>query len=135
LISFDVITILIFGFDILICLNCGYLYRGMIIMDLKRITSYYLRYFVIIDVISLLVIVICPISGYYYLNFSKLWLICKVSRLFQIDNFYLRKLNIHKRWKALYVIFKLIVIIFLLSHTVGLIFYAIDHYLCTNGIY
>jgi hypothetical protein len=104
-------------------------------MDYKRITSYYMRRFAIIDIISVFIIIICPASGSYSLNFAKLWLILKVGRLFQIDDYYLRKLNIHRKSKAIYVIFKLMVIIFLLSHMIGLIFYAIDNYLCSSGIY
>lgn len=134
-IAFNVITILVLACDIFVCLNCGYLYRGMIVMDPRRITSYYMRNYGIIDFVSLLIVIICPASNYFYLNFAKLWLILKVGRLFQIDDFYLRKLNIHRKLKAVYVIFKLMVIIFLLSHTVGLIFYAIDYHLCASGRY
>jgi hypothetical protein len=94
-----------------------------------------MRTYAVIDIISLLIIIICPVSRSFSLNFAKLWLILKVGRLFQIDDFYLRKLNIHRKSKAVYVIFKLMVIIFLLSHLVGLIFYAIDNYLCSSGMY
>lgn len=135
LIAVNVIAILIFFIDIFVVLNCGYLYRGMIIMDSKRIASHFTRYYAIIDVVSLIIVILCPATKYYYLNFAKLWLIFKVGRLFQIDDFYLRKLNIHRKSKAIYVIFKLMVIIFLLSHMVGLIFYAMDAYLCNSGIY
>ena len=135
LIVVNAFAIIIFFIDIFVMLNCGYLYRGMIIMDSRRISSHYMRYFAIIDFVSLIVVILCPATKYYYLNFAKLWLILKVSRLFQIDDFYLRKLNIHRKSKAIYVIFKLMVIIFLLSHMVGLIFYAMDAYLCNSGYY
>lgn len=126
----DVFTIAIFFIDIVICLNCGYLYRGMIIMDHKRITSNYLRKHALIDIISLIIVIICPTIKNYKLNYLKFWLLLKVIRLFQMDDFYLRKLNIYRKSKAIYVVFKLMVIIYLLSHMVGLIFYAIDNYLC-----
>ena len=133
--AIDVITTLILIIDILICLNCGYLYRGMIIMDYKRITSRYFRTFAVIDIVSVIIVIACPITRSYYINYMKLWLILKVTRLFEIDDFYLRKLNIHRKSKAFYVIFKLMIIIFLLSHLVGLIFYAIDNHLCSSGYY
>lgn len=104
-------------------------------MDYKRITSRYMRTFAVIDLVSLVIVIACPVTRSYYLNFAKLWLVLKVTRLFQIDDFYLRRLNIHRRSKAVYVIFKLMVIIFLLSHLVGLIFYAMDDYLCSSGYY
>lgn len=135
LITINVLSVLILIIDLFVCLNCGYLYRGMVIMDYKRITSHFMRTYAVIDIISILIVILCPVTGYYYLNFAKLWLILKVSRLFQIDDFYLRKLNIHRKSKAIYVIFKLMVIIFLLSHLVGLIFYAMDDYLCSSGYY
>lgn len=132
MIVLDVLTILILIVDVFVCLNCGYLYRGMIVMDYKRIRSHYMRNHIIVDTISIIIVIICPISRYYYLNYAKLWLILKVVRLFEIDDYYLRRLNIHRKSKAIYVIFKLMVIIYLLSHVVGLIFYAIDNYLCTT---
>lgn len=135
LITVNVLSVLILIIDLFVCLNCGYLYRGMIIMDYKRITSHFMRTSAVIDLVSILIVILCPITRYYYLNFAKLWLILKVGRLFQIDDFYLRKLNIHRKSKAIYVIFKLMVIIFLLSHMVGLIFYAMDNYLCSSGHY
>lgn len=134
-ITMDVLTGVIFILDIGVCFNCGYLYRGMVIMDRKRITSHYTRTYLIFDIVSVLVVFACPISSYYSLNYSKFWLLLKIGRLFQIDDFYLRKLNIHRRSKAAYVIFKLMVIIFLLSHLIGLIFYVIDRYLCASGQY
>lgn len=124
--AFTVITVIILFIDIFVCLNCGYLYRGMIVMDRKRIGSHYARTFSVIDVVSVIVTIFCPLCSSYKPNFAKLWLILKVGRLFQIDDFYLRKLNIYRKSKAVYVIFKLMVIIFLLSHLVGLIFYAMD---------
>jgi hypothetical protein len=39
LLTMDAITITIFALDILVCFNCGNLYRGMIIMDKNRITK------------------------------------------------------------------------------------------------
>lgn len=81
-IALDVITILILIVDVFVCLNCGYLYRGMIVMDYKRITSNYMRNHFIIDIVSIIIVVVCPISRYFYLNYAKLWLILKVKRLF-----------------------------------------------------
>lgn len=131
----DVLTGLVLLFDIFVGLNSGYLYRGMIVMDRKRVTSRYITTYLFIDIVSVLVVFICPITKSFYLNYSKLWLILKIGRLFQIDDFYLRKLNIYRRSKAVYVVFKLMVIIFILSHVVGLIFYAIDFQLCSSGHY
>ena len=134
-IIFDTLAVLTLTLDILVCFNCGYLYRGMIVMDRRRIISHYMRRMFLIDLLTVLILIICPSSGYFYLNFAKLILIFKVIRLFQIDDYYLRRLNLHRKSKAVYVIFKLMVIIFLLSHAVGLIFYAMDAYFLYTGYY
>jgi hypothetical protein len=81
------------------------------------------------------VLIVCPLTGIYELNYAKLWLINKLGRLSQIDNYFLRKFNIYRRTKTTYVILKLAVIIFLLSHVVGLIFYLIDYNLCVTNKY
>jgi hypothetical protein len=135
LIATNIIAILILLADMLLQLNCGYLYRGMIVMDDRRIVTSYMRGFAVPDLISVLILIICPFISAYECNFAKLWFILKVCRLFQIDNYYLRKLNIYRTIKAIYVIFKVIVIIFLLSHAIGLIFYAIDLHLYNINAY
>lgn len=104
-------------------------------MDRKRIASKYARGSFVPDMIAILIVWACPISTYYYLNFSKLFLILKLSRLSEIDDYYIRRLNIHRKSKAAYVIFKLTFIIFLLSHLISLGFYALDYELCASGKY
>ena len=47
----------------------------------------------------------------------------------------MRRLYLNRVLKTIYVVFKLTVIIFILSHIVGLIFYAMDHYFLTTGFY
>ena len=103
--------------------------------DRPRIFSNYVRSFFLIDFLTVIILFLCPITKYFYLNYAKLILLSKVIRLFQIDDFYLRRLNLHRKSKALYVIFKLMIIIFLLSHLVGLIFYAMDSYFYVTGYY
>lgn len=107
----------------------------MIILDEKRVTARYLAYGFFLDIIALIIVIICPATGVFTLNYLKFWLLFKLIRLSEIDDFYLRRFNINRVGKALYVIFKMIVIIFLLSHLVGLIFYAMDYYYLTSGIY
>ena len=134
-IIWDSLTVIIFLLDIFLCLNCGYLYRGMIITDRKRIVARYLRRSFIIDFISFLIILICPLSQTLWTNWFKLWLGLKLIRISEIDDFYMRRFNIHRKSKAVYVIFKQVVLIFVLSHIVGLIFYAMDYYYLTSGYY
>lgn len=133
--TIDAIAVLVLIGDILVCLNCGYLYRGMIVMSRPRIVNHYLRRLFLLDLTFVIIVVLCPASGNYYLNFAKLLIFTKVFRLFEIDDFYLRSLNLRRKSKAVYVIFKLIVIIFALSHLIGLIFFAMDEHFLNSGYY
>ena len=131
----DAFTVLIFILDIPISLNSGFLNRGLIVTDRKRIVARYLRQGLIIDVVTVLILIISPASGALWTNWLKLWLILKLIRLSEIDDFYMRKFNIYRKSKAVYVIFKQIILIFVLSHVVGLIFYAMDYQFYITGYY
>jgi hypothetical protein len=115
-------------------LNSGYLFRGMIIQERERVIGRYLHNYFLIDFITVLIYIVVYSSGNYYLNYFKLWIILKFIRISQIDDYYERRLNIHRLRKTIYVIFKQIVIIFLLSHIIGLIFYAMDAAILASGI-
>ena len=131
----DALTVFIFILDIPMSLNCGYLFRGMIVRERKRIVARYLRKSFIIDIVWIIIIMICPLSEVIWLNWFKLWIVFKLMRLWEIDAYYMRKLNIYRVAKAFYVIFKMIILIFILSHIVGLWFYAMDYYFLSSGYY
>ena len=59
----------------------------------------------------------------------------KFLRLFEIDDYFLRRFNVKRIKKTLYVIFKLSVLVAVISHAFGVIFYIIDLYIYNNGIY
>ncbi len=122
-------------FDIVVQLNCGFLYRGMIILDRKRIVSSYLRTYFIWDFMEIMVFLIAYIGQLYEFNYLKLILFIKIFRISDCDDCYVRKLNIHRGLKTIYVIFKLVVIILVLSHVVGFIFFAMDNYFIHYGYY
>ena len=107
----------------------------MIVTDRKRIVARYLRQGLIIDVVTVLILIVSPASGALWTNWLKLWLILKLIRLSEIDDFYMRKFNIYRKSKTVYVIFKQIMLIFVLSHIVGLIFYAMDYQFLASGYY
>jgi hypothetical protein len=44
----------------------------------------------------------------------------------------MRRLNVKRIKKTIYTIFKLVIIILVLSHAIGVIFYAIDYYIMIN---
>ena len=107
----------------------------MIIFDRKRIVARYLKRSFIVDFLSFLIVLISPLSEALWTNWLKLFLALKLIRISEIDDFYMRRFNIHRKSKAVYVIFKQVILIFILSHIVGLIFYAMDYYYLTTGYY
>lgn len=54
-------------------------------------------------------------------------IVIKFLRIFEIDRLFMRGLSTTLNKKAVYVIGKQLVIIFLISHTLGIIFYAMDY--------
>jgi hypothetical protein len=64
----------------------------------------------------------------------KIIVVIKLFRMFDMDGFYMRKLGTKPNWKVMYVIAKQMITIFVLSHTVGLIFYVIDYALVNDPI-
>lgn len=108
-------------------LNAGFLYRGMIIMEKERAVSRYIRYFFIIDIVLVVILIISMVSDDFYVNFLKIIIVLKFIRMFEIDGLFMRKLSTSANYKALYVIFKQLVTIFVIAHTLGTIFYAIDY--------
>lgn len=126
-IFFNVLFMLIFVGDVFVQLNCGFLNRGMMVMDKERAVGRYLRYFLLIDTLLILVLLLSMATGKYWLNYGKLLILLKLIRMFEIDALYLRRLGVHRLRKTLYVIGKQVITIFNLSHACGLVFYLIDY--------
>ena len=72
------------------------------------------------------ILLIALVSRAFEINYLKILVFYKFVRMFQIDTIFLRKLSVHRNNKALYIICKQIITIFILSHIIGLIFYLID---------
>jgi hypothetical protein len=53
--------------------------------------------------------------------------VIKFLRVFDLDRFFMRALSTTLNKKAVYVIGKQLVTIFLIAHTFGIIFYAMDY--------
>jgi hypothetical protein len=116
-------------------LNKGYFTEGVLVMDRKRILTNYLKNHFLIDIPTILILFLCVVTQAYSLNYAKLYMILKLYSLNCIDRIYQRKLQTKRLRKTIYIIARLLVIVMLLSHIMGLIFYALDNYLYTNGIY
>lgn len=132
---FDYLTVVILCVDVYLMLNKGYFTEGILIMDRKRILTNFLKRHFIIDIPSIFIVFLCIVTQNYWINYAKIYLVLKLYTLNQIDKIYQRKLQTKRLRKTIYVIARLLLIVLLLSHVMGLIFYAIDYYILTNGIF
>ena len=89
----------------------------------------------LIDLIYVLLIILCLITKSFYLNNSKYLCLTKVVRLWAIDDYFMRRFNVKRIKKTLYTIFKLCIIIVILAHAIGVLFYVLDYYIYTNNIF
>lgn len=133
--TFGGLTVIILCADIYLMLNKGYFTEGILIMDRKRILTNFLKRHFLIDVPSIIIVFLCLVTQSYGLNYAKLYLILKLNTLNRIDQIYQRKLQTQRLRKTVYIIVRLLLIVLLLSHVMGLIFYAMDYYILTNGIF
>lgn len=118
----------------LVQFNTGYLFRGVIITDKSRVVSTYLRSLFIPDLLILIILIITILSSDIYINILKILIVTKFIRMLDFDELYLRKISTQKMLKVYYVISKQFITIFILSHTIGLFFYAIDYALANDPV-
>jgi hypothetical protein len=98
----------------------------MIIVEKERAMSRYIRYYILIDLLLIIILIITMVTQFFYMNLLKMIIVLKFIRMFEIDELYMRKLSTNVKGKTLYVIFKQFITIFVIAHTIGIIFYAID---------
>lgn len=96
--------------------------------------AHYVGYLFWFDLSFVIIQSIAMNSSSFEISYFKLFIFLKFIRLLQIDKFYLRRLSLHKVFKVTYVIFKQMVIIYLASHIVGIIFYIIDYYFVNTPV-
>lgn len=89
----------------------------------------------IFDFAYVILLIVCLGSGSFSANNGKYICLTKVVRLFEIDDYFLRRFNVKRIKKTIYTILKLVVIIIILSHAIGVLFYVLDYYIYVNGIF
>lgn len=134
-VAFYYLTVIILSMDVYFMLNKGYYTGGVLIMDRKRILRNYLRSHILIDIPTIIILFLCVVTQSYNLNYAKLFLFFKLYTISVIDMIFQRKLQTKRVQKTIYVIARLLIIVLLISHFMGLIFYAMDYYILTNGIF
>jgi hypothetical protein len=128
MLAVDVIGIIVFVLDSVLQFNVGYISRGAVIVDRMRVVERYLHYYFYVDIVIVTILFVTLVSQNYYLNYVKLIVIFKFLRMLEMDELVMRKLSMSTRLAArtIYIVGKQFLTIFVLSHTVGVIFYIID---------
>jgi hypothetical protein len=132
MLALDVLFILVFVVDVSVQFNTGYITRGAIILDRSRVINRYLHYYFYFDLLLLIVLFVALASRNYYLNYPKLLIIFKFMRMLQINGIIDRKLSTKVAAKTTYIVVKQLLTIFILSHSIGLIFWLISNSLINN---
>lgn len=122
----NIIFLTILILDMIVQFRTGYLSRGMIVLERERVIAHYLRFHFIIDAIVLIVLAVGVAIYDFGINYVKCIVIVKFIRIYEFDQLYLRRLAVSRVLKMFYVIWQQVVIIFVLSHIIGVIYYWID---------
>ena len=86
------------------------------------------------DVILIVCMSVTMFGDFLTYKILKGVVIVKFMRMFEIDVLYLRKISTKWTLKIFYVIFKQVVTIFIIAHTIGIIFYAMDYSLTQSAM-
>jgi len=128
LFSLVVVSLFILLADVFIKFKSGFIFRGMIVTQRARVYSTYLRSMFFFDVVLIiLVIALCASQNYYISYPIFLFSVTKFVRMFEMDEFFLRRLSVNRAAKTLYVIGKQFITIFVLSHIISIPFYLMDY--------
>lgn len=127
IIVLNVIFMLIFIADIYVQLNTGYITNSAVILDRRRVRQRYTHYYIYMDILQIVIFFCAIVSRNYNLMYAKLVIVLKFLRMFEMDGIIERKFTTDITLKTVYVISKQIVTIFILAHTIGILFYLYDY--------
>jgi hypothetical protein len=120
--------------DIGVQLVTGFIFRGMVILNKERVIRRYIYRYLVIDIILIVCMSVTMFGDFLTYKILKSVVVFKFLRMFEIDVLYLRKISTKFSIKILYVVFKQVVTIFVIAHTMGIIFYAIDYSLTKTSM-
>jgi hypothetical protein len=69
------------------------------------------------------------------LNYVKMIFYFKITSLYRIDAIFTRIIVFYLKWNVVYIIFKQILIVLMITHYLGIVFFAIDYYVYSNNLY
>lgn len=130
----NVFCIIVIIVDIGVQLVAGFIHRGMVILNKERVIRRYIHRYLVVDVILIVSMSVTLFGNFLMYKILKSVVIIKFLRMFEIDVLYLRKISTKFNLKILYVVFKQVVTIFVIAHTMGIMFYAMDYALTQTSM-
>jgi hypothetical protein len=127
MLGLNVFFLLVLYGDIVVQFAAGYVCNGVLVVERERVVARYLRYGLAGDLVVAVVESVAVGSDGYAINYFKVVVVFKFFRMFQMDEYYLRAFDLNRGVKTVYVIGKQAITIFVLAHTIGIIFYWIDY--------
>ena len=104
-------------------------------MNKLKIVGNYLKLYFLIDFVGVLVVTTCFFSGSVAFNYIKILFFFKTTVLNRIDVLFQKMLIFYLKWNMGYLILRQIVIVILSTHYLGIIFFAVDHYVYSTNYY
>lgn len=132
---FNFFAMLVLIVDVFVTLNKGFYRQGVLVFNRKEIYRHYLRQHLAIDMLALIVVMMSFFSGAFLVNYIKILFLLKLYNFHVIDVSFQRVLQFHRTRSTVYMVSRLIVIMIMLCHYLGGIFYAIDLFVYNNNFY
>lgn len=98
-------------------------------MHPRLIVKRYLSFRVYIDVLAILSVSIPFISGQYALNWIKVIFLLKIYSVLEIDKEFIRVSQLKVSYHTFYLLSRLVLLLILGSHFLGILFFIIDYYI------
>lgn len=134
IIALNVIFLIIFIADIYVQLNTGYITNSAVILDRRRVRQRYTHYYIYLDILQIIIFFCSIVARNLGLMYAKLVIVLKFMRMFEFDEIIIRKFSTDVALKTIYIISKQLVTVFVLSHTIGILFYLFDYNLLDQPV-
>ncbi len=122
-----ILLIVILVVDVFVTCNRGIYVGGVVSLDRHEVIRQYIRgWGFLADFLSILLISLSISISAPWKDCLRLVIFLRVTDLFRFDNEFFKLIHTRRTIKQLYMLFKLVVAIFFISHVLACIFYYLD---------
>lgn len=121
------IMILLLLLEIFVTFTRGVYVGGLLRLDRQTVVRQYTKFSIYIDLLIIILLCLSVYLKQYWADVLRLAIFFKLSDLIRFDQVFFRLIHTHRLTKQLYLLLKLIMAVFLVSHILGCIFFYIDY--------